>query len=134
MIDIENEVFTIIAGKLRAEFPGIFVTGEFVKAPSSFPCVSLMEMSNSAYRRTMTNVCSENHVTVMYELNVYSNKTTGKKSECKRIAAVVDEAMQHLGFNRSFLNPIPNMEDATIYRISARYRAVVSKDKVIYRR
>jgi len=30
--------------------------------------------------------------------------------------------------------PIPNIEDATIYRMVGRYTAVVSTDKVIYRR
>ena len=32
------------------------------------------------------------------------------------------------------MNPVPNEEDATVYRIVARYRAIVSKNKVIYRR
>ena len=76
----------------------------------------------------------ENHSTLMYEVNVYSNKKTGKKTECKKIITLVDEAMSALGFTRIMLQPIPNMDDATIYRMTARYRAVVSKDKVIFRR
>jgi hypothetical protein len=67
-------------------------------------------------------------------LNVYSNKKSGKKSECKAIASLIDDEMAALGFSRSMLQPIPNMDDATIYRMTGRYRAVVSKDKIIYRR
>jgi hypothetical protein len=70
----------------------------------------------------------------MYEVNVYSNKKSGKKSECKKIISIIDEEMSALGFTRIMLQPIPNMDDATKYRMTARYRAVVSKDKVIYRR
>lgn len=32
------------------------------------------------------------------------------------------------------MNPVPNEEDATVYRMVARYRAIVSKNKTIYRR
>lgn len=134
MIDIENELFTKVATALRAQFSGIFVTGEYVKAPSAFPCVMFVEMDNTPYRRTQTQADMENHATVMYEVNVYSNKTKGKKTECKAIMKVIDDMMLSLGFDRTFLNPIPNLEDGTIYRMTARYIAIVSKDQVIYRR
>lgn len=134
MIDIENELFTKVATALRAEYPKIFVTGEYVKAPPSFPCVMFVEMDNTPYRRTQTDVDMENHVTIMYEVDVFSNKTKGKKAECKAIVKIVDDIMLSLGFDRPFLNPIPNQDDATIYRMKGRYIAVVSKDNVIYRR
>ena len=70
----------------------------------------------------------------MNEVNVYSNKGVNKKTECKNIMGVIDGAMATLGFSRTMLNPIPNMEEATIYRILGRYRAVISKNKFVYRR
>ena len=75
----------------------------------------------------------ENHAGLMYEVNVYSNKT-GKKSECKSIFKMIDEEFASMGFTRILKEPIPNIEDATIYRMVGRYTAVVSTDKVIYRR
>ena len=110
------------------------MSGEYVKSPPSFPAVSFVEMDNSVYASTQTGVGVENHASLMYEVNVYSNKTKGKKSECREIIALIDEEMANLGFTRIMLQPIPNMDDATIYRITARYKAVVSKDKTIYRR
>ena len=65
---------------------------------------------------------------------MYSNKQSGKKAECKAIIALIDKRMEALGFTRTLLNPVPNEEDATVYRMVARYRAIVSKNKVIYRR
>lgn len=134
MIDIETSVFDTVAKAVRAEYPKIFMTGEYVKVPPKFPCVSLMEMDNQSYQRTEDSGSSENHVSVMYEVDVYSNKSVGKKSECKAIAALIDEQMLALGFARTMLQPIPNLDDATIYRMVGRYSAIISKDKVIYRR
>lgn len=134
MINVETEIFSSVANKVRAEYPDIFMTGEYVKSPSSFPSVSLVEMDNTVYTSTQTSTEIENHASLMYELDVYSNKTKGKKSECKAIASLIDKEMASFGFTRIMLQPIPNMDDATIYRIKGRYKAVISKDKVIYRR
>ncbi len=134
MIDIESDVFSIVSKKVREVYPKIYMTGEYVKAPSSFPCVSLVEADNQIYRNTRTTDSIENHVQVVYEVNVYSNKKTGRKSECKNILSVIDERMEALGFTRTLASQVPNEEDATIYRMVARYRAIVSKNKTIYRR
>lgn len=134
MINIEEELFSNVAKKSRETFPQIYIVGEYVKSPPTFPCVSLIEMDNSVYTKTQTSDGNENHGQLMYELNVYSNKTKGKKAECKAIISLIDEIMLGYGFTRTMLQPIPNMDDATIYRMVARYTAVVSKDKEIFRR
>lgn len=134
MIDVENEVFNSVATDVRAKYPDIYMVGEYVKTPPKFPCVSLVEMDNRSYQQTEDSGSVENHASLMYEVNIYSNKTVGKKAECKAIAALIDERMLALGFARTMLQPIPNLDDATIYRMVGRYGAVISKDKVIYRR
>ena len=134
MINVENEIFNIIAKAVRNAYPQAYVVGEYVKSPPKFPCVSIVEMDNTAYERTQTSGSLENHADLMYEVNVYSNKTSGKKSECKAIASLIDNEFAALGFSRTTLQPIPNVDDATIYRMLGRYRGVVSKDKIIYRR
>ena len=134
MINVENEIFDRVAKSVRDAYPSVFISGEYVRTPSKFPFVSLIEMSNTAYDKTQSSGGLENHASVMYEVNVYSNKKSGKKSECKAIAALIDNELATLGFSRTMLQPIPNMDDATIYRMTGRYTAVISKDKVIYRR
>ena len=134
MIDIENQVFDRVATRVREQFPGIFITGEYVNSPSSFPAVSLVEMDNATREVTIDSGSNENHANVMYEVNVYSNKTTGKKSECKAIIALIDEEMTAMGFVRSTLTPVPNEYDSSIYRMVGRYRAAVSTDYKIFRR
>lgn len=134
MIDIESAVFNRVATRVREVYPDIFMVGEYVNSPASFPAVSLVEMDNSTRIETVDSGSSENHANVMYEVNVYSNKTVGKKSECKAIIALIDEEMLAMGFSRSTLTPIPNEYDSTIYRMVGRYRAAVSSNNTIFRR
>ena len=135
MINIETEVFSTVATALRAEFSGIFVAGEAIAAPSSFPAVTLVEQDNSTYQRSLDSSGSEKHAVVMYEANPYSNLGSGKKKQTRAIMAIIDDEMQDMGFVRIGSSPaeVPNA-DKTIYRMVARYRATVSTDKIIYRR
>ena len=131
MIDIENDVFDYVAKILRAAHTGIDVQAEYVELPARFPHVSIVEADNRVLERMRTEVI-ENAASVMYEINVYSNKASGKKSEAKAIANTVDDAMSEIGFTRTFREQIPNLNDATIYRIVCRYEAVIDKNFVIY--
>jgi len=134
MIDIENELFNQIATKLRNKFNSISVYGEYIKSPAVFPAVFIEERGNNVYERTQDSGNIENHARLMYEVNVYSNKQTGKKSECKKIFEVIDNEFASMGFTRTLKEPIANLEDASIYRMVGRYTGVISTNKTIYRR
>lgn len=131
MIDIEADVFSYVAEILREEYPGIFVAGEYVNTPSSFPAVTIVENDNRVLE-TMRTLNIENAVSVMYECNIYSNKTNGKKAEAKDITATMDKAFEEIGFTRTMRNQVANLNDASIFRIVCRYEAVVDKDLWIY--
>lgn len=133
MIDIENQVYAPIAEALREQFSGIRVSGEYVKAPSGFPYVSIVEQDNYQTETHLTTSEAEGYATLMYEVNVYSNKATGKKPQCREIISVIDQMLYGLNFKRISLSPIPNLEDATIYRLTARYR-VETDGTNLYRR
>ena len=124
MIDIENDVYDYVAKAIRAAHRGVDVSGEYVETPARFPHVSIVQADNRIVPRWRTTV-PENAVTVMFELNVYSNKASGKKSEAKAIAATADDTFASLGFARDFMQQVPNLKDATIYRIVCRYSGMV---------
>lgn len=134
MIDLEAMLFSEVSSEVRERYPQLFMTGEYVKSPPSFPCVSLVEVDNATYRKTQTTDNRESYVALTYELNVYSNKTKGKKAECKEIIGFIDELLMRRNFTRIMLEPVPNQDGATIYRMLARYRAVVGSNHMIYRR
>ena len=62
----------------------------------------------------------------MYTIEIYTDNMSGKKTLAKQIAAVIDEVMIGLRFQRMSFSPIPNV-DRDITRYVGRYRAVVSR-------
>lgn len=135
MIDIENIVFTKLAQALRAAYNGISVYGEFVEVPASFPCVTIVEADNAVYERTRDLSGVEHHAQVMYEINIYTNDSQGKKSKAKSISNMIDGMMTDMLFTRTFRGQTPNI-DRSIYRITMRYHAIVreavEKDGTLY--
>lgn len=133
MIDIENAVYTKVYDTLKKVFPDLYITADPVAIPSEYPCASIYEADSYSYDKTQDSASNENHVNVMYEVYVFSNKTSGRKTECKNIFKVADEVLLAMGFTRTSKTPIldPNGKD---YRLVGRYTAVVSKNKEIYRR
>lgn len=81
----------------------------------------------------IVDLTDEDMVIAMFEINVYSNKAEGKKTECKKIIKEINDALYSMNFRRTAMTPVPNMEDATIYRITARFR-VATDGKHFYRR
>ena len=134
MIDVENQIFQKISDALKSEFEGIFVSGEYIPTPSRFPFVSVIQQDCYDFQSTQDSAGMENHVVVMYEANVYSNREVGKKSQCKEIFSVIDDAFHKLNFTKQSLTVVPNINNATVYRMTGRYTAVVSKTEVIYGR
>ena len=123
MIDIENQIYTPIAKALRGKFSSLTVSGEYVNAPSGFPYVSIVEQDNFTTQAHLDSGNTEAFATLMYEVNVYSSKSTAKKAECREIISFIDNLMYQKNFRRISLAPVPNLENATIYRLVARYRA-----------
>ena len=131
MIDVENLVIDTISKALKASaYSSTLVVSDYTDTPSSFPCVSVIEADNYTYRRTQDDDLKEHHTSVMYEVNVYSNKTSGSKSEAKKIMEIVDTTFQNMKFTRTVKQAIPN-RDKTIYRIVARYEAVIGEYQTI---
>lgn len=138
MISLENPLFTTIATAVRDAYPGAYVAGEYVSQPPKFPAVHIEEFDNFPVRSTQTNANLEKTVQVVYEVNVYSNLTKGKKAQCKAIFALIDTKFMEMGFTRIMLRPVQNMNDATIYRMYGRYRGEVAVDAdgnyIVFRR
>lgn len=133
MIDYEAEVFSTVEAALSTAYPGITVESVENYSPSAFPFVSIVEISNYAYVPSQDSASNENHASIAYEVNVYSNKASGRKKECREIASAVDAEMQRLGFTRITATPV-SLDDASKYRLAMRYQAVISAAGVIYRR
>lgn len=132
MIDAEFDIYDTISDALRDAFgENIWISGEYVDVPAKFPAATIIEADNSVYQKMRTTNI-ENAVQVMYEVNVYSNRIGYKKFEAKQIMAVIDNAFASINFTRIMMNTVSNLQDATIYRLVARYEGVIDKDLWIY--
>ena len=131
MIDVESQVFQKCADAFRAAYPNGYIAGEYVPQPPKFPAVSVVEMDNNVDERAMDNGNIENAVNVMYRVDVYSNLNKGTKAQTKAIISLIDEVLAQYRFVRTFCNPIQNFNDATIYRMTARYRRRITDQENI---
>ena len=125
MIDIETKILSVVRDAVLAQYPNASVYGEYVEVPDSFPCVTVTEETNYTYTRSLDAELGEHHAELQYAINVYSDKQSGAKLEAKKILDIADNAMQGLRFYRTMSRQVPNV-DRTIYRVLARYHAVVS--------
>lgn len=133
MIDVESIIFDRVAERYSEAFPEGSRYGEMIESPAKFPCLTLIETDNATYDGSLDAQMTEHHARITYDANAYSNRTYGAKQECQEIMNLVDREMLSMGFVRLFCNQTKST-DPRIYRMTARYRAVVSEDGRIYRR
>lgn len=124
MIDIESDVFDIVTKALKTQYPNLKVSGEYESVADTLPAVTISQEDNRIVE-DMRTTHIENAVSVMFQVDVYSNKVAVRKTEAKAIMAVVDDSFSELGFTRTFLEPTPNFNDSRIFRLTARYEAIV---------
>jgi hypothetical protein len=127
MKDVENGVFTIVSDTLRAAFPGIFVTGDIVNAPSQFPCVAFYEDDNYFSREDLDSGESPKIAVLRYRADVFSNKVGGRKAEAKAILDVIQEVLYARNFTRFSRTPIADMGEK-IYHMVEVYRVKTDGD------
>lgn len=133
MIDIENQVISLVTDVLFQNNISATVESVLNLNPSTFPTVCVEEIENSTYDLSADSFSNENHASVGYEINVFTNDVSGKKQNAKDILAVIDRMLIARGFSRVSENAL-SLDNGTKYRLIARYRATVGKDEIIYRR
>ena len=133
MISIDSEVITAVRDAITEAHGKCFVSGEYLRSVSELPAVSILEMNNYVPTRAIDSGTVENYAEIMYQIDVYSADRSTKKSSARELMKTADEVMIGMGFRRISLNPLPNVNNATIFRMTARYQAVVTKEGYIAR-
>ena len=132
MKDCENEIYTLIAQRLRAEFPGIAISGDQDAVAPRFPFVSIEMSDNTTLFKVMDSGNYEVSI-VYFDINIYSNLKTGRKAEARKIASVIDSVLTPKNFRRMEMRPLHDKHNPNLYRIFANYR-VATDGKYFYRR
>lgn len=133
MLDYSNEIFSWLALALKERYPKIKTASIADEQPAKFPAVTIVQMENSVLAKTRdANI--ENHANVMFQIDIFTNSQTDKQQQAEDIRNTINDLMQSIGFQRTFCQPVPNLEDRTIYRITMRFSAIVGRDRIVYQR
>ena len=132
MINNASEIFTRLTTALQSEDSSVKTASVYTNSPTDYPFVSIEMIGNSVYERGIDSGDIENFANIDYEINVYT-KGNSKMSKAYKLLGVADDFMKSIGFTRIIATPMQDQNE-TLYRLVARYEAVVGKDLKVYRR
>ena len=128
MIDKENEVFTRVREQIVASFPDATVDGSYQPVPSGFPHVSIYQSDAFTPSDRIDSAVLPKYLSMTFMVQVYSNKEKGRKQECKKIMNIVADTMAGMNFEMTILTPVQNLNDSSIYRLSAQFEGMADAD------
>lgn len=143
MINIESKVFKIVYDAVQAYDPTIYVTSESAIAPTSFPCVYFEQIDFYNPMQFHTSSHKELYAAFAYNVEVYSNKPSGKRLEVQTIFAVIDDALRAAGLRRTTANYVDltdnrnssvSNRNQSIIRLLGRYECLADEGGNIYSR
>lgn len=134
MFEIQREIFTTVANAVLASYSTCRISNSFLYAPSQFPCVAMVFSDDGMTYKMRDSSHADNFRDITATVDVYSNKADGKKTEAESIMQIVIDTLSPLNFNMVSCKPYSNMNNASIYRITATFTATVDKDGNIYTR
>lgn len=125
MVDTQVEVFNAVYDAVTAEYPDADMADHYVNQPPMFPHVQLWDESNTTSARGMNLSGDECFSNVVYHLEIFDNGLNGEgKRKVERILAIIDPIMRLMGFRRTYCAPVPNFNDASVYRMVVRYSKI----------
>lgn len=134
MFNIQKEIFTKVANAVLASYPTCRITNAFVYAPAEFPCVAIVLSDDGTTYDMRDSSGNDNFRDITVIVDVYSNKTDGKKTEAESIMQIVIDTLFPLNFNMVSCKPFSNINNAQNYRITATFTATVDGNGNIYTR
>ena len=120
-----NEIYTEVREAILAISPDAFVTSTYTPTPSKFPAVFVREIGKYTPPRYATLNNSENVSEVTYEVQIFSNKQSGAKSEADTLYAAIKVALKKQYFREASATPVDNA-DHTVYRFAATFRRIIA--------
>ena len=125
MVDTQVDVFNAVYTAVTAEIPNADLADHYVNQPAAFPHVQLWDESNTTSREGMNLSGDECFSNVVYHFEIFDNGLDGSgKDMVERILAIIDPVMRQMGFRRTYSAPVPNFDDASVYRKVVRYSKI----------
>lgn len=125
MVDIQTEVFNAVYTAVIAEVPETDLADHYVNQPAAFPHIQLWDESNTTNYAGMNLSGVECFSNIVYHFEFFDNGPNGEgKVMVEKLLAIVDPVMRLMGFRRTYSAPVPNFDDASVFRKVARYSKI----------
>lgn len=125
MKDETTNVFDAVYNAVIAVFPTADLSTHYVNQPASFPHVQLWDESNTTPRTGMNLSGDECFSNIVMHFEAFDNMLDGEGVEnVKKIFSLIDPVMRLQGYRRTYYAPVPNYDDASVYREIARYSKI----------
>ena len=135
MIDIfaiEQEIQTMTFTAVRAVYTDCTITNATIAAPSKFPCLGVVLSDNGTTQSMRDSSGEDNYHDITLRVDVWSNQVNGKQAEAEGIMNIVRGALLSHNFRQVSCRPTSDINNATVYRLTAEFTATVDADNNIY--
>ena len=120
-----NAVYTAVTDAAIAVEAGIYCSSKYEPVPDSFPAVYVEEVSRVRTPNNITLAYTDDQNRVIHEVQVWSNKATGARTQAYAVMDAIVAAYNTLYFRLTMMSPMPTT-DRSIYRLVARFAKQVT--------
>lgn len=124
MIYTQNAIFTVIRTAVLNTISTANVTQTYSATPSKFPTVFAREIGHFTPSQTQTLTNQQDIYETTWEVQIFSNLTSGAKEQAYSLMSIVKNALKGLYFIEVSENPI-DTANAKYYTLIARFRRVI---------
>ena len=124
MIYTQNAIFTVIRTAVLNTISTANVTQTYSATPSKFPTVFAREIGHFTPSPTQTLTNQQDVYETTWEVQIFSNLTSGAKEQAYKLMSAVKNALRGLYFIEVSENPI-DTANAKYYTLIARFRRVI---------
>ena len=124
MIYTQNAIFTVIRTAVLNTISTANVTQTYSATPSKFPTVFAREIGHFTPAQTQTLTNQQDVYETTWEVQIFSNLTSGAKEQAYKLMGIVKNALRGLYFIEVSENPI-DAANAKYYTLIARFRRVI---------
>lgn len=119
-----NAIFTAIRNAVKAEYADANCVQMYTPTPAKFPTVFAREIGHFTPQQAWTLTNAQDISERTWEVQVFSNLSTGSKEQAYEILGICKNVMRGLYFIETFEQPI-DQQDKSIYCLVARFRRVI---------
>ena len=124
MIYTQNAIFTVIRTAVLNTISTANVTQTYSATPSKFPTVFAREIGHFTPAQTQTLTNQQDVYETTWEVQIFSNLTSGAKEQAYKLMTAVKNALRGLYFIEVSENPI-DTANAKYYTLIARFRRII---------